>query len=75
MTRYGFVPRVSAAQIAPYLPQNYRAEDAPEGAPEGPGARIIGEDRAGWTLDGYVLPRLASGLYFGTEIIFASDNL
>ena len=29
---------------------------------------IGGYDDAGWTLDGYVLPRLASGLIFGEEI-------
>jgi hypothetical protein len=29
---------------------------------------IGGYDEAGWTLDGYVLPRLASGLIFGEEI-------
>jgi hypothetical protein len=32
------------------------------------GLVIEGTDNAGWTLDGYVLPRLASGLYFGKEI-------
>ena len=30
--------------------------------------RIAGRDVAGWTLDAYVIPRLASGLYFATEI-------
>lgn len=29
---------------------------------------IAGEDNAGWTLDDYVLPRLASGMYHGKEI-------
>jgi len=29
---------------------------------------IGGHDVAGWTLDDYVLPRLASGLIFGEEI-------
>jgi hypothetical protein len=29
---------------------------------------IYGHDDAGWTLDGYVLPRLASGLLFATEV-------
>lgn len=32
------------------------------------GVIIKGKDVAGWTLDGYVLPRLASGLYFGEEL-------
>lgn len=29
---------------------------------------IQGEDNHGWTLDGYVLPRLASGNIFPTEV-------
>jgi hypothetical protein len=29
---------------------------------------IEGEDNAGWTLDGYVIPRLASGLIFAKEV-------
>ena len=29
---------------------------------------ITGHDSAGWTLDSYVLPRLASGLLFGHEV-------
>jgi hypothetical protein len=29
---------------------------------------ISGTDEAGWTLDGYVIPRLASGLIFAREI-------
>ena len=37
-------------------------------SPRWPVAIIAGEDRAGWTLDDYVLPRLASGGYIGVEI-------
>lgn len=44
--------------IERYLPGNYRVV----------GVLIEGEDNCGWTLDEYVLPRLASGLYFGREI-------
>ena len=29
---------------------------------------IGGYDNAGWTLDGYVIPRLQSGLYFAKEV-------
>lgn len=60
--RFARIASTSSA-IASYLPSNYEV------------ARITadftylrGTDVAGWTLDGYVLPRLASGLYFGTEI-------
>lgn len=29
---------------------------------------IGGVDKAGWTLDDYVIPRLASGLHFAKEV-------
>ena len=52
-----------AARIAAYLPLNY-AVIPPSlreiGAPTV--VRIAGVDRAGWTADDYVIPRLASGL-------------
>lgn len=54
---------ISVDLVATYLPLNYRTVGTVEGA-----VLIEGEDVAGWTLDGYVLPRLASGLMFGTEV-------
>lgn len=60
--RYALVAKATAAQIEPYLPSNYIAYDTAAGAV------IEGEDSCGWTLDDYVIPRLASGLYFGIEI-------
>jgi hypothetical protein len=30
---------------------------------------IVGEDFAGWTLDAYILPRLASGLHWAEEVL------
>ena len=51
------VERVSA-----YLPSNYTAKASNDGV------LITGTDNAGWTLDGYVIPRLASGLIFAEEI-------
>lgn len=53
----------TAYQVAPYLPHNYVVVGS-----DGERTVIAGVDRAGWTLDDYVLPRLASGLYFGREI-------
>jgi hypothetical protein len=56
------------ANIAPdtlkrYLPANYVFVG------EGPdGALLAGRDVAGWTLDDYVIPRLASGLHFAREV-------
>jgi hypothetical protein len=48
---------------AAYLPGNYRILGTGDGQ-----TMIAGRDQAGWTLEGYLIPRLASGLYFGTEI-------
>lgn len=45
-----------------YLPSNYTADS------DGGNIWIHGEDNAGWTLDGYVIPRLASGLYYAEEV-------
>lgn len=49
--------------VARYLPSNYEATAGPDGA-----VIVTGHDEAGWTLDSYVLPRLASGLMWGREI-------
>lgn len=54
-----------------FLPGNYRVVGQADsrGILDGFAAFVIeGTDNAGWTLDGYVLPRLASGLIFGKEI-------
>lgn len=48
--------------IERYMPGNYTAVKI-NGA-----IYIIGEDYAGWTMEHYVLPRLASGLHFATEL-------
>lgn len=52
-----------AETVARYLPSNYSVVSCENGE-----TVIAGEDSAGWTLDDYVLPRLASGLYFGKEL-------
>ena len=53
--------RVTA--VASYLPCNYSATPHPSGV------MIEGYDDHGWTLDGYVLPRLRSALIWGHELI------
>ena len=67
----------SIEQLQAYLPNNYQASVeviSRSGALDDNGwhmsARIIirGHDVAGWTLDGYVLPRLASGLIWASEV-------
>ena len=56
--------RITGAAVARYLPEGYSIlwEVTDE-------AVIIGgQDHAGWTLDDYVIPRLASGLFGAVEI-------
>jgi hypothetical protein len=58
-------PGASEGAIAAYLPANYEVVGTRRD-----GAIIIkGTDNAGWTLDDYVIPRLASGLYFAEEFV------
>lgn len=74
VTSYRFFParvaRVSTAggdvsleRIGAYLPDNYTVLVDQEGQ-----TLIAGYDYAGWTLDGYVIPRLASGLIWAEEV-------
>jgi hypothetical protein len=73
IARYALVVLTSERDnIDAYMPANYAVLHVePAGDPLRPHWRhavIGGRDSAGWTLDGYVLPRLASGMYFGQEI-------
>lgn len=83
MIRYAIVRNARDRQEAEaYLPDNYRviheaiertsefSATAPSGR-VGTDARVFvieGEDEAGWTFDGYVKPRYASGLIQAEEI-------
>jgi hypothetical protein len=68
------VPRNTGIQdfreaVAQYLPANYHV--TPRSITDDYGYEHIvieGEDDAGWTLDDFVIPRLASGLYFCKEV-------
>jgi hypothetical protein len=54
-----------------YLPGNYEAglvRDWNDPTGDGYLVKVVGIDNAGWTLDGYVVPRLASGNIFLTEV-------
>jgi len=51
----------TASTVAAYLPGNYRVTGGQDGA-----VIVEGEDHAGWTAEGYVIPRLASGMMFAT---------
>ena len=50
-----------------YLPPSYRAVAIPDLPDDDEIIVIVGWDHLGWTLDGYVIPRLASGLIFAEE--------
>jgi hypothetical protein len=52
-------------RLARYLPNNYTGPFYEESEDY---YYIEGKDRAGWTLDEYVIPRLASGLIFAEEV-------
>lgn len=69
--RYALVSANAASteQIAAYLPANYAVLGrTPIKGTNTVQILIGGSDIAGWTLDDYVLPRLASGMYYGDEI-------
>ncbi len=52
-----------------YLPHNYQAFREPcTDTKIEPYILIEGYDYAGWTLDGYVIPRLSSGLIYAKEV-------
>lgn len=62
---------LSAERLERFLPSNYSivGQVDERGTLAGITCYLIeGVDNAGWTLDGYVLPRLASGSIFGKEI-------
>lgn len=69
MTRFALVSSQDIEQVRAYLPANYTVRAR---TPEG--CVIGGTDNAGWTLDGYVLPRLASGLLFGEELELSDEE-
>lgn len=55
--------RIDSVLVAAYLPSNYSVAGETS-----LGVVIEGNDKFGWTLDGYVLPRLASALIVVSEI-------
>ncbi len=60
------------ATIAAYLPRNYRARVAYAATRPGRAVVIIGRDNAAGSMRDYVIPRLASGLFFAREV--GGDN-
>lgn len=66
-------PTINIDVVRRYLPDNYVAALARDGAGEQMAVLIVGNDNAGWTLDDYVIPRLASGMIFATELVSVSE--
>jgi len=62
-----FGHRTGLPTVQQYLPANFTACES-SGTIHGDCIEISGYDRAGWTLDGYVIPRLASGLIVAKEV-------
>jgi hypothetical protein len=60
----------TAGTVAAYLPGNYSVTGGRDGA-----VIVEGEDHAGWTAEGYVIPRLASGMMVGREEQAERDQL
>lgn len=72
LVRYASVANAdSGEQVARYLPDNYEVYG--HRFPDGPTAKMVvlirGTDVAGWTMEDYVIPRLASGLLWATEVV------
>src|SRR5262249_32910773 len=64
---------ITAEKVAAYLPRNYRVEGVALVHPfkDDYAETVVvvgGRDHHGWTLDGYVIPRLGSGLMGDVEI-------
>lgn len=62
--RIAAIQETDFSKVEAYLPGNYRFL----GYDSNGDIIIAGEDNHGWTLDGYVIPRLASGLIHCREV-------
>lgn len=69
MTRFATIRNArSAKEVWAYLPFNYNIVGGDIGQPDEPVYVIAGDDSAGYTLDGYVGPRMASGGIWCREV-------
>lgn len=73
----GYVYNGDTKRVAAYLPGNYRAVGEYEDAFGKPYVHIEGKDVAGWTMQDYVIPRLASGLMYVDDVheVYREDFL
>ena len=58
---------ITPERVAAYLPSNYSVLDDDCVGRDGDTVVIGGRDSAGWTLEAYVTPRLATGLMYVCE--------
>jgi hypothetical protein len=69
MIRYAIIRNArSRREVDAYLPDFYRVIHEYDGFRGRPEFVIEGRDHAGWTMDAYVIPRLASGLIWAQEV-------
>ena len=62
--RYLLVHTPNAKEVEAYLPNNYEVIDSDD-----EDTIVAGRDFSGWTLDGYVIPRLQSGWIQSEELV------
>jgi len=68
--RYLLVHSGNATEVAKYLPSGYKVIDV-----ERDHCIVARVDRAGWTLDAYVIPRLMFGWISSEELVGANQEL
>lgn len=56
-------PDITVQKLKAYMPANYNVIVGPDGS-----FYVVGIDMAGWTMDDYIIPRLASGLIWAQEV-------
>lgn len=61
---------VTVDRVEAFMPSNYSAH-----VNELDQVIVEGTDSCGWTLDDYVIPRLASGSMFAIEVVDLADHL
>ena len=62
-----FGDNLTEQRVAAYLPSNYEVLESDITGTSGDSVVVGGHDVAGWTLESYIVPRLASGGMFATE--------
>lgn len=71
MMRAALVDTDNLPLVAHYLPSNYTAVCVTVSNK----TMVVGEDSHGWTLDGYVIPRLGSALLAAREFKIRTENI